>query len=208
MLKCVKLDSIPDGLDIKYEEVNTEIGIQFLVGPEFKDTFQRIENGNVWVQVEVPEEYKDETDIFKLVEVSSEIRAYVFTGGSPMVEDKVVLDTSVRLKAPIAVTFKLPTLPEKFHGNLHKFQDRISMRRAMKDDYIDFDRIPNSIELGVYYVCLVLCEDYQGPLDYEYFINNLKYDKLTAYYIEAEKLAGQKKGKELTFRYKNNHYDS
>lgn len=124
----------------------------------------------------------------------------MFTGNSSITEDKIVLDTAVRLKAPIAVTFKLSTLPEKFSGNIHKFKDRISMRRAMKDDYIDFDRIPSSIETEVYYVCAVLCEDYQGHLDYDHFINTLKYDKLTAYYLEVEK------GKELTFRYKNKHY--
>lgn len=58
-----------------------------------------------------------------------------------MAEDKVVFDTSVRLKAPVAVTFKISKLPEKFPGNLHKPKDRISMRRAMKNDYIDFYRI-------------------------------------------------------------------
>ena len=29
MLKCIKLDSIPEGLDIEYGEVNTEVGIHF-----------------------------------------------------------------------------------------------------------------------------------------------------------------------------------
>lgn len=53
---------------------------EFLSWPEFEDTLESIENGNVLIQVEVPEEYKDETDIFKLVEVSSKIRAYVFAG--------------------------------------------------------------------------------------------------------------------------------
>ena len=101
-----------------------------------------------------------------------------------MTKDKVVLDTAVSLQAPIAVTFKLPTLPEVFPGSVHKFTDRIGMRRAMKNDYADFERPLGIIELGIYYVCAVLCEDYQGHLDYDYFINNLKYDKLTAYYLK------------------------
>ena len=117
-----------------------------------------------------------------------------------MTEDKVQLETSVRLKAPIAVTFKLPTLPEVFPGSVHKFKDRISMRRAMKNDYVDFERPLGIIEPGIYYICAVLCEDYQGHLDYDYFINNLKYDKLTAYYLnENDKIC--------TFRYKNKYYD-
>lgn len=29
MLKCIKLDSMPEGLDIECAEVNTEVGIHF-----------------------------------------------------------------------------------------------------------------------------------------------------------------------------------
>lgn len=47
MLKCIKLDNIPEGLDIEYAEYSTEVGVSFLVGPEFKDTLESIENGNV-----------------------------------------------------------------------------------------------------------------------------------------------------------------
>ena len=201
MLKCVKLDKVPEGLDIEYAEVNTEVGIHFLVSSNFNGVAESIEFGNVWIIVDIPDDFKDETDIFKLVKASSRTLAYVFTGDSSMAEDKVVLDTAVRLKAPIAVTFKLPTLPEVFPGSVHKFKDRISMRRAMKNDYADFARSFGIIGPEIYYVCAVLCEDYQGHLDYDYFINNLKYDKLTAYYLnENDKIC--------TFRYKNNHYDN
>lgn len=184
MLKCVKLDKVPEELDIEYAEVNTEVGIHFLVSSNFNGVADSIEKGNVWVIVDIPDDFKDETDIFKLVKVSSRTLAYVFTGGSSMTKDKVILDTAVRLKAPIAVTFKLPTLPEVFPGSVHKFRDRISMRRAMKNDYADFERPLGIIEPGIYYVCAVLCEDYQGHLDYDFFINNLKYDKLTVYCLE------------------------
>lgn len=201
MLKCVKLDKVPEGLDIECAEVNTEVGIHFLVSSNFNGVAESIEFGNVWVIVDIPDDFKDETDIFKLVKVSSRTLAYVFTGDSSTTEDKVQLETSVRLKAPIAVTFNLPTLPEVFPGSVHKFKDRISMRRAMKNDYADFARSLGIIEPGIYYVCAVLCEDYQGHLDYDYFINNLKYDKLTAYYLnENEKIC--------TFRYKNEYYDN
>lgn len=179
MIKCIKFDSIPEGLDIKYDEVNTEIGVHFLIGPNFIDKLESIENGNVWILVDVPEEYKDETDIFKLVNVSSRTSAYVFTR-----EDKVTLDTTVRLIAPIAVTFKMSELPTDFHGNLHKFKDKDYMCKVMENDYIGFERIPDSIEPGVYYICLVLLQDYQGKLNYDYFVKSLEYEKLTAYYLE------------------------
>lgn len=190
----------PEGLDIEYAEVNTEVGIHFLVSSNFNGVAESIEFGNVWVIVDIPNDFKDETDVFKLVKASSRTLAYVFTGNSSMTEDKVQLETSVGLKAPIAVTFKLPTLPEVFPGSVHEFKDRRSMRRAMKNDYADFENPLGIIELGIYYVCAVLCEDYQGHLDYDYFINNLKYDKLTAYYLEEN-------DKICTFRYKNEYYD-
>lgn len=111
-------------------------------------------------------------------------------------------ECGVRLIAPVAITFKMSELPTDFSGNLHKFKDKDYMCKVMSDDYIGFERTPDSIELGVYYICLVLLQDYQGKLDYDYFIKSLEYEKLTAYYLEEEK------GKELTFRYKNKHYDN
>lgn len=202
MLKCIKLDSVPEGLDIEYAEVNTEVGIHFLVSSNFNGVAESIEFGNIWVIVDIPDDFKDKTDIFKLVKASSRTLAYVFTGDSSMIEDKVVFDTAVKLKAPIAVTFKMSELPTDFPGNLHKFKDKGYMCRVMSDDYIEFERTLESIEPGVYYVCLVLCQDYQGKLDYDYFVKSLQYEKLTAYYLEKPT------GQELTFRYKNEHYDN
>lgn len=112
------------------------------------------------------------------------------------------MEIAVRLKAPIAVTFKMSELPADFPGNLHKFKDKEYMYKVMSDDYIGFERTLESIEPGVYYVCLVLCQDYQGKLDYDYFVKSLQYDKLTAYYLEKPT------GQELTFRYKNTYYDN
>lgn len=108
----------------------------------------------------------------------------------------------MRLKAPIAVTFKLSTLPNAFLGEVKRFSDKANMLKVMSDDYVGFERTQDSMESGVYYACAILLEDYHGPLDYDYFIRNLKYKRLIAYYLE------EKKGKELTFRYRNKYYDN
>lgn len=100
------------------------------------------------------------------------------------------VESGVRLIAPIAVTFKMSELPTDFPGNLHKFKDKDYMLRVMSDDYIGFERTSDSIEPGVYYICLVLLQDYQGKLNYDYFVKSLEYEKLTAYYLE--KLTGQR----------------
>lgn len=179
-----------------------------------------------YVIAEVIDDYTGEFNLSQLLEKSSKIRAYKYTSlvslkdtineeaGKWLAKDKFKeselgkelanaihkADSQVRLIAPIAVTFKMSELPTDFPGNLHKFKDKDYMLRVMSDDYIGFERTPDSIESGVYYICAVLLQDYQGDLKYDYFVKSLQYDKLAAYYLENEK------GKELTFRYKNKHY--
>lgn len=206
MIRCIKIDSISDWPDIEYVGVNTKVGIHFLIGPEFADKLESVEIGNVWILVNVSDDYENENDTSKLIEVSSRTSAYVFTPGTDLFTNKNKKDIeallytdkcrgvelnkmgiAVRLKAPVAVTFKMSELPAGFPGNLHKFKDKQYMCKVMSNDYIGFERTLDSIEQGVYYICAVLCEDFQGRLDYDYFINNLRYDKLTAYYLEEEK---------------------
>ena len=69
---------MPEGLDIEYDEVNAEIGIHFLIGLDFIDKLEYIESDNVLVSVDVSDDYKDEKDTFKLVEVSLRTLAYMF----------------------------------------------------------------------------------------------------------------------------------
>ena len=226
MIKIVKLDNIPEDALIKTEQYYTKASLKLYVGMDFGDKVGHLEVGPSYVIAEVPDDYVGGDDIFHLLEISSKIRAYSYTSlvslqdtckekvnkllenerfresklGKEMADTVHMAECGVRLKAPVAVTFKMSELPVDFPGNLHKFKDKDYMLKVMSDDYIGFERTPESIEPGVYYVCLVLCQDYQGKLDYDYFVKSLQYDKLTAYYLEAEK------GKELTFRYKNKHY--
>lgn len=193
---------------------------------DFGDKVGHLEVGPSYVIAEVSDDYVGGDDIFHLLEKSSKIRAYSYTSlvslqdtinekaGKLLENEKFresefskklanavyKVESGVRLIAPIAVTFKMSELPTDFPGNLHKFKDKDYMLRVMSADYIRFERTPESTEPGVYYICLVLLQYYQGKLNYDYFVKSLEYDKLTAYYLEAEK------GKELTFRYKNTHY--
>lgn len=227
MIKIVKLDNIPEDAPIKTEQYYTKASLKLYVGMDFGDKVGELKIGPSYVIAEVPDDYVGGDDIFHLLEISSKIRAYSYTSlaslqdtisekankllenekfreselGKEMTDAIHKVESQVRLIAPIAVTFKMSELPTDFTGNLHKFKDKDYMLKVMSDDYIGFERAPDSIEPGIYYICLVLLQDYQGKLDYDYFVKSLEYEKLTAYYLEAEK------GKELTFRYKNEHYD-
>lgn len=229
MIKCFEFDKLPDGVVeyVKTEQYYTKASLKLYAGMDFGDEVGDLKVGPSYVIAEVTDDYTGEFNLSQLFSKSFKIRAYSYTSlaslqdtisekankllenerfrgsklGKEMADTIHTAECGVRLKAPVVVTFKMSELPTDFQGNLHKFKDKDYMLRVMSDDYIGFERTLESIEPGVYYVCLILCQDYQGKLDYDYFVKSLQYDKLTAYYLEAEK------GKELTFRYKNEHYD-
>lgn len=210
MIKIVKLDSIPEDAPIKTEQYYTKASLKLYVGMDFGDKVGPLEVGPSYVIAEVSDDYAGGDDIFHLLEKSAKIRAYSYTSlvslkdtineesGKWLAKDKFreselgkelasavhKVESRVRLIAPVAVTFKMSELPADFPGNLHKFKDKDYMCKVMSDDYIGFERTPDSIEPGIYYVCLVLLQDYQGKLNYDYFVKSLQYDKLTAYYLE------------------------
>ena len=228
MIKCFEFDKLPEEVteNIKTEQYYTKASLKLYVGMDFGDKVGELKVGPSYVIAEVPDDYTGGDSIHHLLEKSSKIRAYSYTSlaslqdtisekankllanekfreselGKELADTINKVESGVRLIAPIAVTFKMSELPTDFPGNLHKFKDKDYMLRVMSDDYIGFERTPDSIEPGVYYVCAVLLQDYQGDLKYDYFVKSLQYDKLAAYYLENEK------GKELTFRYKNKHY--
>lgn len=228
MIKVIRLDSIPEDAPIKTEQYYTKASLKLYVGMDFGDKVGPLEVGPSYVIAEVPDDYTGGDNIYHLLEKSLKIRAYSYTSlvslndtineeaGKWLAKDKFrdsklgkelantvhMAECGVRLIAPVAVTFKMSELPTDFPGNLHKFKDKQYMCKIMSDDYIGFERTPESVESGVYYVCLVLLQDYQGKLDYDYFVKSLEYEKLTAYYLEKPV------GQELTFRYKNKHYDN
>lgn len=210
MIKIVRLGHIPEDAPIKTEQYYTKASLKLYVGMDFGDKVGHLEVGPSYVIAEVSDDYVGGDDIFHLLEISSKIRAYSYTSlvslqdtckektGKLLAKDKFreselgkklanavhEAECGVRLIAPIAVTFKMSELPTDFPGNLHKFKDEDYMLKIMSDDYIGFERTPESLEPGVYYICLVLLQDYQGKLDYDYFVKSLQYDKLTAYYLE------------------------
>ena len=212
MIKCIEFDKLPKEVteNVKTEQYYTKASLKLYVGMDFGDKVGELKVGPSYVIAEVPDDYVGGDDIFHLLEISSKIRAYSYTSlvslhdtckekaGKLLAKDKFreselgkeladtinKVESGVRLMAPIAVTFKMSELPTDFPGNVHKFKDKDYMLKVMSDDYIGFERTPESIEPEVYYICLVLLQDYQGKLDYDYFIKSLEYEKLTAYYLE------------------------
>lgn len=212
MIKCFEFDKLSDGVlgYIKTEQYYTKASLRLYVGMDFGDKVGELKVGPSYVIAEVTDDYTGEFNLSQLLEKSLKIRAYSYTSlvslqdtfsekagkllaneefrksklGKEIADTVHKAESGVRLIAPVAVTFKMSELPTDFPGNLHKFKDKQYMCKVMSDDYIGFERTPESVEPGVYYICLVLLQDYQGKLNYDYFVKNLQYDKLTAYYLE------------------------
>lgn len=232
MIKCFEFDKLPEELIgyVKTEQYYTKASLRLYVGMDFGDKVGDLKVGPSYVIAEITDDYTGEFNLSQLLEISSKIRAYSYSSlvslkdtinekagkllanekfreselGKKLANAAYEVESGVRLIAPIAVTFKMSELPADFPGNLHKFKDKDYMCKVMSDDYIGFGfgRTPESTEPGVYYICLVLLQDYQGKLDYDYFVKSLEYEKITAYYLEKPT------GQELTFRYKNTYYDN
>ena len=150
MIKIVKLDNIPEDAPIKTEQYYTKASLKLYVGMDFGDKVGHLEVGPSYVIAEVPDDYVGGDDIFHLLEISSKIRAYSYTSlvslqdtckekagkllanerfresklGKEMADTVHMAECGVRLKAPVAVTFKMSELPTDFPGNLHKFKDK------------------------------------------------------------------------------------
>lgn len=191
MIKCFEFDKLSDGVlrYIKTEQYYTKASLRLYVGMDFGDKVGELKVGPSYVIAEVTDDY---TSLVSLQDTFSEKAGKLLANeefrksklGKEIADTVHKAESGVRLIAPVAVTFKMSELPTDFSGNLHKFKDKQYMCKVMSDDYIGFERTPESIEPGIYYICLVLLQDYQGKLNYDYFVKNLQYDKLTAYYLE------------------------
>lgn len=174
MIKVIRLDSIPEDASIKTEQYYTKASLKLYVGMDFGDKVEPLEVGPSYVIAEVPDDYAGGDDIFHLLEKSAKIRAYSYTSlislhdtckekANKLLENEKFRESEfgkeiasvihkvysqVRLIAPVAVTFKMSELPTDFSGNLHKFKDKQYMCKVMSDDYIGFERTPESIEPG------------------------------------------------------------
>ena len=187
MLKCFEFDKLPEEVteNIKTEQYYTKASLKLYVGMDFGDEVGDLKVGPSYVIAEVTDDYIGEFNLSQLLEKSFKIRAYSYTSlaslqdtisekankllenekfreselGKEMADTLHMAESGVRLIAPIAVTFKMSELPTDFPGNLHKFKDKDYMCRVMSDDYIGFERTLDSIEPGIYYICLVLLQD-------------------------------------------------
>lgn len=201
MIKCIKVDRLPDDLQIRCISYHTLAGLKMKIELEFDETCDGLEEGPTYVVAKIPDDYSGDINLDKLTSIGVNVVGYCYV---PKVNVNTELltprkETAIgrkgenllhkrgskfKLTAPAPVMFKKPEIPKGFKGEYHKFDDKIYMCKVMYSDF-GIEKFQDLIEPGVYYICAVLCEDFEGPITYDYFVNCLKYDKLTAYYLEG-----------------------
>lgn len=203
MIKCIKVDKLSDDLQIKCVSYHTLVELETKIVTEFEDTCDGLEEGPTYVVAKVPDDYSGNTSLANLIFYGTDIISYFYI---PSVNINTELLAATRkfketaigrkgenllhkrgskfkLVAPAPVMFKRLEIPRGFEGEFREFEDKASMCQAMYSDFV-IKRALNDIEPGVYYICAILCEDFEGPITYDYFISCLRYDKLTAYKFE------------------------
>lgn len=207
MLKIFTFDKLPAGLNINRMQYSTEAKLKALVYFNFGEDLKDLKVGSDYVIAEVFDDCVSGDDVFAVIKDS--VKAIACTYNSPnssttSIMDKMkslitdeksvetkfgrigdnILQKSSKLTAPVAVMFKMSELPDGFSGSLHKYGDKFQMLQAIFKNFVGVEIFPDTIESGMYYICAILCEDFKGPITYNYFIKCLRYDKLAAYKFE------------------------
>lgn len=203
MLKCIKVDRLPDDLRITRIAYHTLAGLRMKIELEFEDTCDGLKEGPTYIVAKVPDDYSGNIDLDSLLLIGTDIVTYYYVPDININTEWWDINKSRRettigrkgenllhkrgskfnLTAPVPVMFKRIEIPLGFKGELHKFEDKAGMCQEMYSNF-GIKRVLDDIESGVYYICAVLCEDFEGPITYDYFINCLRHNKLIAYKFE------------------------
>lgn len=203
MIKCIKVDGLPDDLQITYIAYHTLAELKMKIELEFEDTCDELKDGPTYIVAKVPDDYSGNIDLDSLLLVGTNIVSYCYIPNININTELWDINKSRRetvigrkgenllrkrgskfkLTASASVMFKRLEIPRGFKGELHKFEDKAGMCQEMYSNF-GIKRVLDDIESGVYYICAVLCEDFEGPITYDYFISCLRHNKLIAYKFE------------------------
>lgn len=85
MIVCIKVDRIPDDLQVNYVKYHTLAGLRMKMFFDFKDYCGGLEEGQTYMVAEVPDDYSDDIRIDDLVSLGVDIVAYCYEPEPPIV---------------------------------------------------------------------------------------------------------------------------
>ena len=78
MLKCVKVDRVPDDIMVTYIKYHTLAGLRMKLYIDFKDTFSGLEDGQTYIVAKVPDDYSDDVSLADLASAGVDLVAYYY----------------------------------------------------------------------------------------------------------------------------------
>ena len=86
MIKCIRVDRLPDDLMFTYIKYHTLAGLRMKLYIDFKDTFSGLEEGQTYVVAKVPDDYSDDESLAGLASAGVDLVAYCYEP-EPSIED-------------------------------------------------------------------------------------------------------------------------
>lgn len=78
MIKCMRVDRIPDDLMVTYIKYHTLAGLRMKMYIEFEDYFDGLEEGQTYMVAKVPDDCSDDDSFADLASAGADIVAYCY----------------------------------------------------------------------------------------------------------------------------------
>ena len=78
MLKCVKVDRVPDDIMVTYIKYHTLAGLRMKMELEFDEAYDGLEEGQTYMVAKVPDDYSDDVSLADLASAGVNIVAYCY----------------------------------------------------------------------------------------------------------------------------------
>lgn len=78
MIVCIRVDRIPDDLQVTYIKYHTLAGLRMKIFLDFNDNFDGLEEGQTYVVAKVPDDYSDDIRLDDLASLGVDIIAYCY----------------------------------------------------------------------------------------------------------------------------------
>ena len=78
MIKCIRVDRIPDDIMVTYIKYHTLAGLRMKLYIDFKDTFSELEEGQIYMVAKVPDDCSDDISFEDLASAGVNIIAYCY----------------------------------------------------------------------------------------------------------------------------------
>ena len=78
MLKCTRVDRVPDDIMVTYIKYHTLAGLRMKMALEFDEVCNWLEEGQIYMVAKIPDDYSDDVSFYDLASAGVSIVAYYY----------------------------------------------------------------------------------------------------------------------------------